>query len=54
MFDCSLLIIDDDIDVLTSAELFLEENFKTVITASDPKSIIPTIKSRISILFFWI
>lgn len=46
MFDCSLLIIDDDIDVLTSAELFLEENFKTVITASDPKSIIPTIKKQ--------
>jgi len=44
--NCSLLIIDDDIDVLTSAELFLEENFKTVLTASDPKNIIPIIKKQ--------
>ncbi|MEE4196690.1 MAG: sigma-54 dependent transcriptional regulator [Bacteroidales bacterium] len=44
--DCSLLIIDDDADVLTSAELFLEENFTTVRTASDPRYILPMIKKQ--------
>ena len=42
-FDSNILIIDDDLDILTSAELFLEENFNKVITESDPRKIIKII-----------
>lgn len=39
-FDSNILIIDDDADILTSAELFLEDNFSCVITESNPKKLI--------------
>ena len=43
-FSSRILIIDDDIDVLTSVELFLEENFSSITTESNPNNIISLIK----------
>lgn len=39
-FSSNILIIDDDKDILTSAELFLEENFNAVFTESEPTRIL--------------
>ncbi|HAF29410.1 MAG TPA: sigma-54-dependent Fis family transcriptional regulator [Bacteroidales bacterium] len=50
-FSSSILIIDDNPDILTSAEMFLEENFSTIISESDPTRISSHInKSNIDII----
>ncbi len=42
----SLLIVDDDKDVLLSAALFLKQHFQKVITAEKPTNIIPIIQKE--------
>lgn len=44
-FGSNILIIDDDTDILTSAELFLEEIFNKVIVESDPVHLLPNIST---------
>lgn len=45
-FDSNILIIDDDTDILTSAELFLEDNFSNITTETNPNNIIDKIKKH--------
>ncbi|UCG28020.1 MAG: sigma-54-dependent Fis family transcriptional regulator, partial [Bacteroidales bacterium] len=44
MEQCSILVVDDDPDILITTELFLSEHFSHVGTISDPWKIIPTLK----------
>lgn len=45
-FNSRLLVIDDDEDILTTIELFLDENFSTIITESNPKNVLSIIKNH--------
>ncbi len=45
-FGSHILIIDDDVDILTTAELFLDENFAKVVTESDPKNLLSKISKH--------
>lgn len=45
-FNSTVLIIDDDQDILTTAELFIEENFENIFTESNPQSILPLIRNN--------
>jgi len=45
-YKSNILIIDDDIDILTSAELFLEENFELIKVETNPKNIFSHLKKN--------